>query len=182
MISPELRQRLETLQQNIVASSTANTLATYKAEVKLVKDQYSEAKVRGFTVIQAGLGEFRRNRQGPYSNGLFHRIRRLLRERHIRQKCKSRWTILRFARDNRDRVLGRKRALRDRQHRPYFKRITVETKISTKDPVERVIQVAQETHRRCPVHATLARATEITFKLVVNGKSVPIEISGLGAC
>ena len=42
---------------------------------------------------------------------------------------------------------------------PYFKSITVETKVSTRDPVERVVQVARETHRKCPVHATLARGT-----------------------
>ena len=57
---------------------------------------------------------------------------------------------------------------------PYFIGITVETKVSTSDPVERVVQVAKETHRRCPVHATLARATDLTFKLVVNGQSVQI--------
>ena len=52
MISPELRQRFETLRQNIEASGSTNTLATNKAEVRLIKDQYSEAKVRGFNVIQ----------------------------------------------------------------------------------------------------------------------------------
>lgn len=50
----------------------------------------------------------------------------------------------------------------------------VPAKVSTRDPVERVVQVAKETHRRCPVHATLARATDLTFKLVVNGQSVQI--------
>ena len=57
---------------------------------------------------------------------------------------------------------------------PHFNRITVETRISTKDPIEKVVQVAQETHRRCPIHATLARATELAFKLVVNGQIVPV--------
>jgi len=52
MIPPGLRQKFEPLRQNIVASGTTNTLATNKAEVKLIKDQRSEAKVRGFTVIQ----------------------------------------------------------------------------------------------------------------------------------
>ena len=65
---------------------------------------------------------------------------------------------------------------------PYFKSVTVETKISTRDPVERVVQVARETHRRCPIHATLARATEIAFKLVVNGESVPIKASRSDLC
>jgi OsmC-like protein len=57
---------------------------------------------------------------------------------------------------------------------PFFNAITIETKVATRDPVERVVQVAKETHRRCPVHATLARATDLTFKLIVNGHSVQI--------
>jgi uncharacterized OsmC-like protein len=57
---------------------------------------------------------------------------------------------------------------------PFFKSITVETRISTKDPVEKVAAVARQTHRRCPVHATLSRATELIFKLVVNGDPVPL--------
>ena len=57
---------------------------------------------------------------------------------------------------------------------PFFNRINVETRVSTTDPPELVVQVARETHRRCPVHATLARATELVFKLVVNGQAVPI--------
>jgi len=52
LISPELKQRFERLRQNIVASGSANTVATNTAEVRLVKDQHSEAKVRGFSVIQ----------------------------------------------------------------------------------------------------------------------------------
>jgi uncharacterized OsmC-like protein len=45
--------------------------------------------------------------------------------------------------------------------KPSFKTITVETKITTKDPVQRVVEVANQTHRRCPVHTTLSRATEM---------------------
>jgi len=65
---------------------------------------------------------------------------------------------------------------------PYFKSITVETRVSTRDPVERVVQVARETHGGCPIHAALARAIETTFKLVVNGESVAIETSRSGLC
>jgi uncharacterized OsmC-like protein len=52
LISPELRQRFETLRQTIAASGPTNMLATNKAEVRLIKDQHSEPKVRGFTVVQ----------------------------------------------------------------------------------------------------------------------------------
>ncbi len=120
MISPGLRQKFETLRQNIVASGTTNTLATNKAEVKLIKDQRSKAKVRSFAVIQDEPESIGGTGQGLTPNGLFHRISRLLRERHFRQKCKPRGTILRFAGDNRDWILGQKRIIRDRQHRPIL--------------------------------------------------------------
>src|SRR2546425_2100980 len=57
---------------------------------------------------------------------------------------------------------------------PSFKTITVETKITTKDPIQKVVEVANQTHRRCPVHATLSRATEMIFRLNVNCQSVPL--------
>jgi uncharacterized OsmC-like protein len=57
---------------------------------------------------------------------------------------------------------------------PNFKTITVETKITTKDRVQKVVEVANQTHRRCPVHAALSRATQMIFKLVVNSQNVPL--------
>ena len=71
MISPELRQKFETLRQNIVASGTANTLATNKAEVNLIKDQRSEAMVRGFTVIQHEPESIGGTGQGPTPTDYF---------------------------------------------------------------------------------------------------------------
>jgi uncharacterized OsmC-like protein len=57
---------------------------------------------------------------------------------------------------------------------PNFKTITVETTIKTKDPIQKVVEVANQTHRRCPVHATLSRAAEMIFRLNVNGQNVPL--------
>jgi len=182
MISLGLRQKFETLRQNIVASGATNTLATNKAEVKLIKDQRSEAKVRGFTVIQDEPESIAGTGQGPTptdyfiasvgfcENVIFVRNASLagLSLDSLETTMTGSWdTRGLFEIDNTT---------------PYFKSITVETKVSTRDPVERVVQVARETHKRCPVHATLARATEITFKLVVNGESVPTETSGSGLC
>src|SRR5437867_1895762 len=57
---------------------------------------------------------------------------------------------------------------------PSFKDMTVETRITTKAPVEKVVQVARITHRTCPMHATIARAMQVTDKLIVNGREVPL--------
>src|SRR6267378_1079184 len=171
MISPELRQRFETLRQNTVTSGTANTFATNKAEVKLIKDQHSEARVRGFNVIQDEPESVGGSGKGPTptdyfiaSIGFCENVIFIRNASLAGLSVDSLQTTVTGSWDRRglfeiDNVA------------PYFTGITVETKVSTRDPVERVIQVARETHRRCPVYATLARATDLTFKLVVNGQS-----------
>ena len=182
MISPGLRQKFETLRQNIVASGTTNTLTTNKAEVKLIKDQRSEAMVRGFTVIQHEPESIGGTGQGPTptdyfiaSVGFCENVIFVRNASLAGLSLDSLETTVTGSWDRRglfeiDNIV------------PYFKSVTVETKISTRDPVERVVQVERETHRRCPIHATLARATEIAFKLVVNGESVPIKASRSDLC
>ena len=174
MISPELRQRFETLRQNIVTSGTSDTFEINKAEVKLIKDQHSEARVRGFNVIQDGPESIGGTGKGPTptdyfiasigfcENAIFVRNASLagLSVDSLETTVTGSW--------------DRRGLFEIDNVAPYFIGITVETKVSTRDPVERVVQVAKETHRRCPVHATLARATDLTFKLVVNGQSVQI--------
>lgn len=49
-----------------------------------------------------------------------------------------------------------------------FQRILVETRVRSTSPTSQLVHVAQLTHRRCPVHQTLKRATALTFKLFVN--------------
>lgn len=52
LISPKLRGIFEDLRQRFTQSHATENLATNRAEVRLIRDQYSEAKVRGFTVVQ----------------------------------------------------------------------------------------------------------------------------------
>lgn len=174
LISPELKQRFETLQQNVAASGTANTLATNKAEVRLIKDQNSEAKVRGFTVIQDEPESIGGTGKGPTptdyiiaSVGFCENVTFARNAGLAGLSIDSLETTVTGSWDRRG-------LFEIDQVTPRFNSITVETKVSTRDPVERAVQVAGETHRRCPVHATLTRATEIIFSLVVNGQDVPI--------
>jgi uncharacterized OsmC-like protein len=55
-----------------------------------------------------------------------------------------------------------------------FREITVETRVTTEDEVGKVVEAVTATHRRCPVHATLQKATTPVFKLVVNSQPVPL--------
>ncbi len=57
---------------------------------------------------------------------------------------------------------------------PFCKTITVERRVTSTEPVDKLAEVACLTHRRCPVHATLRRATEMKFTLIVNGENIPL--------
>jgi uncharacterized OsmC-like protein len=57
---------------------------------------------------------------------------------------------------------------------PSFKDMIIETRVTTKDPVHKVVEVTRLTHRRCPMHATIAKAMTVTDKLFVNGEETPI--------
>ncbi|TMI18799.1 OsmC family protein [Candidatus Bathyarchaeota archaeon] len=174
MISPELRQRFETLRQDIVTSGTSNTFATDKAEVRLIKDQPSETRVRGFDVIQYEPESIGGTGMGPTPTDYFIASIGFCENVIFVRKA----SLAGLSVDSLETTVtgswDRRGLFEIDNVAPYFTGITVETKVSTRDPVERVIQVARETHRRCPVHATLARATDLTFKLVVNGQSVQI--------
>ena len=55
-----------------------------------------------------------------------------------------------------------------------FKTIAVETSVRTTAPVSEVATVARQTHRRCPLYATLRKSVDLSFKLLVNGAEVAL--------
>ncbi len=174
LIAPELKQKIEALKQNIIASGTTNPLATNKAEVKLVRDQNSESLIRGFTVIQdepEGIGG---SGKGPTPTDFFVASIGFCENVIFVRNAALRGLSI----DSLETVVtgswDRRGLFEIDNVAPYFKTIIVETRVSTKDSSEKVAHVARETHRRCPVHATIARATELIFKLNVNGVDVPL--------
>ena len=174
LISPEMGQRFEGLKQRFTAASRTEDLATNKAEVKLVKDQNSEAIVRGFTVVQDEPQSVGGTGKGPTPTDFFITSVGFC-ENVIFARNAS---LAKLSIDSLETVVSgswdRRGLFEIDGVSPYFKSITVETRVSSKDPVSKVVEVANQTHRRCPVHATLSRATEMIFKLVVNGQSVPL--------
>jgi putative redox protein len=174
IINVETRARVEELRQTIIASGSTNPFATNKSEVKLIQDQHSEALVRGFTVVQDEPESIGGSSKGPTptdyfvsSVGFCENVIFVRNASLAGLSIDSLETIVTGSWDRRG-------LFEIENASPHFNRVTVETKVSTKDAIEKVREVARETHRRCPVHATLARATELVFKLVVNGEVVPI--------
>jgi uncharacterized OsmC-like protein len=174
ILSPELGPKFEGLKQRFAQASRTEDLATNRAEVRLVKDQNSEAKVRGFTVVQDEPESVGGTGKGPTPTDYFVTSIGFC-ENVIFARNAS---LAKLSVDSLETIVtgswDRRGLFEIDGVSPFFKSITVETKVSTRDPVEKVVEVANQTHRRCPVHATLSRATEMIFKLVVNGQNVPL--------
>ncbi len=158
----------------MISSKGADTSSTNRAEVRLVKDQCSEAKVGSFTLVQDEPESVWGTGKGPTPTDYFIASVGFC-ENVIFARNAS---IANLAIDSLEiTVAGTwdRRGLFDIDGiTPSFKSITVVTKVTTKDPIQKVVEVANQTHRRCPVHATLSRSTEMIFKLNVNGQNVPL--------
>jgi uncharacterized OsmC-like protein len=172
LISRDQRDAVEKLIQRL--ASSADTLITNKAEVKLVRNQSSEAKVRGFTLTQDEPASIAGGATGPTptdyliasvgmcENVIFVRNASLagLSIDSLETSVSGVWDM---------------KGLFDIDGvKPFFKTITVETRVTSMEPVEKLAEVARLTHRRCPIHATLSRASEMNFTLIVNGENIPL--------
>jgi len=171
-ISPELGQNFDSMRQRL--ASVGEDLATNAIEVRLVKDQHSEATIRGFTVTQDEPATAWGTAKGPTPTDYFVASIGFC-ENVIFARTAS---MAKLTVDSLETAVSgswdRRGLFEIDGTSPFFKAITVETRVSTRDPVEKVAEVARLTHRRCPVHATLSRAIPMTFKLVVNGHDVPL--------
>ena len=174
LVSPELGKKFEELRQGMISNKAADTSSTNRAEVRLVKDQNSEAKVRTFTLVQDEPESVWGTGKGPTPTDYFIASVGFC-ENVIFARNASMVNLTIDSLETTVTGTWDRRGLFDIDGvKPSFKTITVETKITTKDPVQKVVEVANQTHRRCPVHATLSRATEMIFRLNVNGQSVPL--------
>jgi len=174
LVSPELAPKFESMKQRFAQASRAEDLISNKAEVRLIRDQNSEARVRGFTVVQDEPESVSGTGKGPTPTDYFVTSVGFC-ENVIFARNAS---LAGLSIDSLETVVtgswDRRGLFEIDGASPHFQSITVETRVSTKDSVEKVVEVARQTHRRCPVHATRSRATELIFRLVVNGQNVPL--------
>lgn len=174
LVSPDLSGKFEELRRRFASANRTEDLITNKAEVTLIRDQNSEAKVRGFTVVQDEPESVWGTSRGPTPTDYFIASVGFCENVIFARNA----ALAGLSIDSLEtRVAGswdRRGLFEIDDISPHFKTITVETRVSTKDPVEVVVEVAKQTHRRCPVHATLSRATEMAFKLIVNGREVAL--------
>ena len=158
-----------TAKQAELAAATAPVVVTNRAVARVIENQRSEGTVRGFGLIQdepvtaAGTGK------GPTptdyfvasiafcENVVFARNAALhdLDVQGLETTVTGEWDQRGlFGIGNSD---------------PAFRSVLVETRLASDGPVALAVEVARLTHRRCPIHRTLERATALSFRLFVNG-------------
>jgi uncharacterized OsmC-like protein len=174
LLSPDLGAKFEGLKERFAQASRKEDLITNKAEVRLIRDQNSEAQVRGFTLVQDEPESVWGTGKGPTPTDYFVTSIGFC-ENVIFARNAS---LAKLSIDSLETTVtgswDRRGLFEIEGFSSFFKSITVETRILTTDSVEKVVEVARQTHRRCPVHATLSRATQMIFKLVVNGQNIPL--------
>jgi uncharacterized OsmC-like protein len=175
LISPELGQKFLGLRQRLALASTAEDLVSNTADVRLTRDQRSEAKVRGFTLIQDEPESAWGTGTGPTPTDYFIASVGFCENVIFARSASMEGLSVDSLETNVRGTWDRRGLFEIGSVAPSFKTITVETRVSTRDSVEKVVEVARQTHRRCPVHATLSRSTDLRFTLVVNGRNVPLE-------
>jgi len=174
LVSPELGKKFEELRHGMISNKAADTSFTNRAEVRLIKGQNSEAKVRTFTLVQDEPESVWGTGKGPTPTDYFIASVGFCENVIFARNASMANLTIDSLETTVTGTWDRRGLFEIDGVKPSFKTITVETKITTKDPVQRVVEVANQTHRRCPVHATLSRATEMIFRLNVNGQNVPL--------
>ena len=175
IVSGELKKIVESMISTIEAArDPMQTRGTVKVDVKLVGQQSSESKIRNFTLksdeplTSGGTDtgpnplEFFVASVGFCENVTFARHAALmdLNLKSLETTIRGHWERKgQFEIDGAD---------------PSFRDMTVETKVVSDDPVEKIVEITRLAHKRCPMHATISKAMKITDKLFVNGEEVPI--------
>jgi uncharacterized OsmC-like protein len=171
-LSPGLKPFFEEMVDDL--TKQGERLVTQMAEATLVEDQRSEVKVRGFTLVQDEPEYAMGSGKGPTptdffvasialcENVIFVRNAALMGVSidSLETVASGTWDLKgTFEVDGAD---------------PSFRSIQVETRVKTASPISEVVEVAVLTHRRCPIHATLRKATALSFRLSVNGAEIPL--------
>jgi len=174
LIDPDQKPAVEKSLRELEALSPAQAATTNKAVVTLVANQHSIAVTRGFNVVQDEPATVAGGARGPTPTDYFMAAL---------GTCQN-VVFVRFAALEQLAIEALETTVTGTWDRrglyaiggvdPGFQEITLETRVSTSAPGEKVAEVARRTRRGCPIFATLRKETAFTVRLLVNGQPVPL--------
>jgi len=171
-LSPEMTSYFERLVEDLEAPG--ERLATPRAEARLIENQHSRVTVRGFTLDQDEPESYMGTGKGPTPTDFFISSVALCENVVIARYAALSGVSIESLETAASGVWDLKGLYGIAGADPSFRSILVETKISSRSPSSEVAKVVRLTHSRCPIHATLSKATELRFRLEVNGTPVPL--------
>jgi putative redox protein len=175
LVSPNFKSVVEDLRAKVANTKhPSQTKATVRADAKLLGQQYQEVKIRDFVIagdepVPSG-GTDRAPTPLDFFVASIGFCENVMFTRHAALQGVEFTGLETSVRGHWD----RKGQYEIDGASPHFTDMIVETKVTSTAPVEKIAEVARVTHRTCPMHETIVRAMEVTDKLFVNGKEVPL--------
>lgn len=175
LVNPDFKTVVEDLRSKVANVTDPNmVLGTARADAKLLGQQYQEVKIRDFTIscdepVSSGGTDrgptpldFFVASVGFCENVMFTRNAALhgVEFDALETSVGGHW--------------DRRGLYEIGGIDPSFKNMTVETRVTSKAPTEKIVEVVRATHRTCPMRVTIGKAMKVTDKLFVNGEEIPI--------
>jgi uncharacterized OsmC-like protein len=175
LISADFKKVIEGMISNLkTTKDPMQTLGTVRANVKLVGQQYQESKVGDFTLICDEPIASGGTNKGPNPLAFFASsvgfCENVTFARHAALNALDLFSLETIVRGHWE----RKGQFEIDGSEPAFKDMTIETRVTTNDPVEKVVEVTRLAHSMCPMHSTISKAMKVTDKLFVNGQEVQL--------
>ncbi len=170
-LSPELGAFFAKMIKDL-ASQPGEKMTTNRAEAILQENQRSEVTVRGFTLVQDEPVSVMGTGKGPTPTDFFISSVALCENVIFARNAALNGLPVDSLETVATGTWNMKGLFEMEGADSSFRSIKVETRVRTSAPIAEATKVAELTHKRCPIYATLRRSLNLEFKLFVNGAEV----------
>jgi putative redox protein len=174
LIDADQKPAVEKSLKELKSMSAAQAATTNKAVVTLIANQHSVAVTRGFSVVQDEPATVAGSALGPTPTDYFMAALGTCQNVVFVRHAALEQLAIEALETTVTGTWDRRGLYGIGGVDPGFREITLETRVSTTAPGEKVAEVARRTRRGCPIFATLRKETALTVRLVVNGQPVAL--------
>ena len=175
LVSPNFKTVVEDLRSKVVnVTDPKMVLGTARADAKLLGQQYQEVKIRDFTIACDEPVPSGGTDKGPTPLDFFVASVGFCENVMFTKNAALQGVEFDSLETSVHGHWDRRGQYEIAGSDPSFKDMTVETRVTSKASTEKIVEVARATHRTCPMRATIGKAMDVTDRLFVNGKEVPI--------
>ena len=174
LIDADQKPAVEKSLRELESMSPEQAATTNKAVVTLVANQHSIAVTRGFNVVQDEPASVAGGARGPTPTDYFMAALGTCQNVVFVRYAALEQLPIEALETTVTGVWDRRGLYGIGGADPGFREITLETRVSTSAPGEKVAEAVRRTRRGCPIFATLRKETALTVRLLVNGQPVAL--------